>query len=196
MSEEQETNEPKKKKGKGLVTKLVLGLVLLAAGGGGAFGLMAAGIIGGDHEAKEEAPKGPQLVLKGEEDPYAPPKGKGEEEAEMVYGEGGSKYRTAYFDFGDDFTSNLKNSEALVQVSLAASTQRDGRVLMWLKEHQTAIRSRLLVELANTGEDEVFTPEGKEKLQKRLTDAINQVLIDREGFGGVDKVYFRSFIVQ
>ncbi|AKH44160.1 flagellar FliL protein [Altererythrobacter atlanticus] len=195
MSDEQEDKKPKKK-GMGMVTKLLMGLVLLAAGGGGVFGLMAAGIIGGGAQAEPAEPQGPQLVLKGEEDPYALPAGKGEAEIEMVYGEGGSKYRTAYFDFGDDFTSNLKNSEALVQVSLAASTQRDGRVLMWLKEHQTAIRSRMLVELANTGEEEVFTPEGKKKLQQRMTDAINEVLVDREGFGGVDRVYFRTFIVQ
>ncbi|BBC72149.1 flagellar basal body-associated protein FliL [Altererythrobacter sp. B11] len=192
--EDKETKKPKK--GKGLVTKLLFGLVLLGAGGGGAFGLMAAGVIGGGAHAEKEEPKGPQLVLKGEEDPYAMPAGKGEEEVALVYGEGGSKYRTAYYDFGDDFTSNLKDSDALVQVSLAASTQRDGRVLMWLKEHQTALRSRILVELANTSEDEVFTPEGKDALQKRLTKAINDVLTAREGFGGVDQVYFRSFIVQ
>ncbi|HCY03289.1 MAG TPA: flagellar basal body-associated protein FliL, partial [Erythrobacter sp.] len=37
---------------------------------------------------------------------------------------------------------------------------------------------------------------GKEKLQQRLTKAINEALEEREGFGGVDNVYFRSFIVQ
>ena len=37
---------------------------------------------------------------------------------------------------------------------------------------------------------------GKDRLQKRLTAAINKVLKDEEGFGGVDNVYFRSFLVQ
>ncbi len=67
---------------------------------------------------------------------------------------------------------------------------------MWLKKHELAIRSAVLVVLADTPEEDVFTPEGKERLQKRLTAAINQVLTDTEGFGGVDKVYFKSFLVQ
>ena len=67
---------------------------------------------------------------------------------------------------------------------------------MWLDEHQLAIRSRLLVEIADTDEADVLSPEGKAKLQKRLTAAINDVLETSEGFGGVDNVHFRSFIVQ
>jgi flagellar FliL protein len=38
--------------------------------------------------------------------------------------------------------------------------------------------------------------EGKELLQKRLAAAINKVLTDEEGFGGVDNVYFRSLLIQ
>ena len=37
---------------------------------------------------------------------------------------------------------------------------------------------------------------GKQQLQKRLAAAINQVLEEREGFGGVANVYFRSLIIQ
>ncbi|MFX7804622.1 flagellar basal body-associated FliL family protein [Acinetobacter baumannii] len=33
-------------------------------------------------------------------------------------------------------------------------------------------------------------------MQARLTAAINKVLTATEGFGGVDAVYFKSFIVQ
>ena len=50
--------------------------------------------------------------------------------------------------------------------------------------------------LADTPEEDAFTPEGKERLQKRLTGAINKVLTETEGFGGVDAVYFKSFLVQ
>lgn len=182
-------------KGKGLLKLLLVGVVIAGAGGGTVFGLMTAGVI--QTAGANAAEAGPQFVLKGEDDPYAPPPPKGAEGAgDVVYGEGGNKYRTAYFSFAEDFTSNLKNSKALVQVSLAASTRRDGRVLMWLDEHQLAIRSRILVELADTPEEGVMTSEGKKNLQKRLTKAVNAVLIEQEGFGGVDNVYFRTFIVQ
>jgi len=184
----------KPKKGKGLMLKAVLGLVLVGAGGGGAYALVASGLVGATHAKEDDKP---QLVRKGAEDPYAPPAGKGEEaESDRVHGEGGSRYRIAYYSFPEDFTSNLRNSEGMVQLSLAASTRYDGRVLMWLDEHQLAIRSRLLVEIADTDEADVLSPEGKARLQQRLTAAINDVLEANEGFGGVDNVHFRSFIVQ
>jgi len=187
--------EPKKKKGKlGLI---LIAVAMLAIGGGGVFGLMAAGIIGGHGEEKKK-PEGPQLVKKGEADPYAPPakEGEGEGGGAEVESEGGDEYRTAYFTFTDDFTSNLKGSDSMVQASIACSTRRDGRVLQWLAKHELAIRSQLLGILADTPEDDATTVEGKDRLQKRMTAAINNVLIQKEGFGGVDAVYFRNFIVQ
>lgn len=186
---------PKKKKGK--LGIIIIAVAMLAVGGGGVFGLMAAGVIGGGH-AEEKKPEGPQLIRKGEVDPYAPPakEGEGEGGAPEAESEGGDEYRTAYFTFTDDFTSNLKGSDAMVQASIACSTRRDGRVLQWLAKHELAIRSQLLSILADTSEDDASTPEGKDRLQKRMTAAINQVLIQKEGFGGVDAVYFRNFIVQ
>ncbi len=186
-------DQPVKKKG-GFVKFLLLGVVLIGAGAGTVFGLMTAGVIGG--AAAEAKEMGPQLVMKGAEDPYAPVADSKDKAPAVVHGEGGSKYRTAYYSFAEDFTSNLSNTDALVQISLAASTTRDGRVLMWLDEHQLAIRSRILVEIADTPEEEVITSAGKERLQKRLTAAVNEVLEEREGYGGVDNIYFRTFIVQ
>jgi flagellar FliL protein len=199
MSSDKSDSEAKPKKGGGLVMKAVMGLGLLAVGGGGVFGMVAAGVIGGSakHEKEDNTPR---LIRKGEEDPYAP-KGEAGKEGEgggvaEVEGEGGSEYRTAYYSFNEEFTSNLKNSQALLQVALACSTRRDGRVLMWIKKHELAIRSALLEVLADTPEEDVTTIEGKDRLQKRLTAAINKVLTQTEGFGGVDSVYFRSFIIQ
>lgn len=185
----------KNKRAKGKLG-IILGAVgLLAVGGGGMFGLVQAGVIGGGHAAEKED-NSPRLIRKGEEDPYAPVSDKKEEGPAAVEGEGGDEYRTAYFTFGEEFTSNLKGSDALVQLSLAASTRRDGRVLMWLKKHELAIRSQLLAILADTPEEHVYTLAGKDHLQKRMTAAINKVLAEKEGFGGVDAVYFRNFIVQ
>lgn len=195
MSSDKPETEAKAKKGGGMVMKLVMALGLLAVGGGGVFGLVAAGVIGGGHEEKQD--NHPKLIRKGEEDPYAV-QGKDDKEGGVpeVPGEGGSEYRTAYYSFTDEFTSNLKNSDALVQVALACSTRRDGRVLMWIKKHELAIRSALLEVLADTPEEDVFAMEGKGRLQKRMTAAINKVLTQTEGFGGVDAVYFKSFIIQ
>lgn len=194
MSDKEE--KPKKKKG-GMLMKIVMPLGLLAVGGGGVFGLMAAGVIGGGHAEVKEDPN-PKLIRKGEVDPYAPAakEGEGEGGGADVEGEGGSEFRTVYYNFPEDFTSNLKDSEALLQVNIAASTRRDYRVIMWMKKHELAIRSAVLIAIADTPEEDVYSPVGKDRLQKRLTAAINKVLTGTEGFGGVDAVYFKTFIVQ
>ena len=193
--------EPKKKgagKGRGLAVKALGALVLLGAGGGGTFAMVQSGMLGGEGVSAKKEKDVPKLIRKGEEDPYAPPAAEGAEGegATEVEGEGGNAYRTIYYSFGDDFTSNLRNSDSLVQISLAASTRRDGRVVMWVKKHELAIRSELLAVLADTPEEDVSSIPGKARLQKRLTAAINQVLNRTEGFGGVDAVYFKTLVVQ
>lgn len=197
MSDKKDKDAKPKKKGGGMLVKAGAALALLGAGGGGAYGLVAAGIIGG-HDIKEKEDNHPKLIRKGEEDPYAPhaKEGEGEEAGKDVDGDGGSEYRTVYFSFAEDFTSNLKDSEALIQLSLAASTRRDYRVILWLKKHELALRSAVLAVMADTPEVDIQTSQGKAHLQQRLTAAINKVLTDAEGFGGVDAVYFKTFIVQ
>ena len=195
MSEPAETAPAKPKRS--FVKLGVIGIVMIGIGAGGAYGLSTAGIIGA--RTPEKVDNNPQYVRKGEADPYAPPPSpdaKDAEGGEEEEGSGGSEYRIAYYSFADEFTSNLRESDGLVQLSLAASTRRDGRVLRRLARHELAIRSAVLVVLADTPEPGIDTVEGKARLQKRLTTAINEVLTRNEGFGGVDAVYFKSFLVQ
>lgn len=188
-ADENDTSAPPKQ-GK---LKLIVGaLVLVGVGAGGAYGAFAAGLIGGEHSSEPDVPV---LVLKSESDPYQLPSS-AKDEGPVVYGEGGSEYRTAYYSFNDSFTSNLSDSPALIQVELAVSTRRDGRVLQWVQNHELAIRSAILVQLAATPEVEVYSVEGKEKLAKRLTTAINEVLEANEGFGGIEAVHFKGILVQ
>lgn len=186
-----EDGDDAKKGGGGM--KMIIGIVVaLGVGAGGAYGAFAAGLIG---DAGDGGPNHPELVRKGESDPYPAPGGDKDEGA-VVYGEGGSEFRTAYYTFEDSFTSNLADSSGLIQVELAASTQRDGRVLQWIHNHQLAIRSAILVQLAATPEQDLYAIEGKEALAKRLTKAINDVLEENEGFGGVENVHFKGLLVQ
>jgi len=193
MAKDAEKSEGEKSGG-GMIKIVLIVVVTLFVGAGGAYGAFAAGLIGGDSDSGPDLPK---LVKKGDSDPYAPAdSGKGKDSGPAVYGEGGSEYRTAYYSFADSFTSNLSDSPALIQVELAISTQHDGRVISWVRSHELAIRSAILVQLAATPEADVFDVEGRAKLSERLTKAINQVLEDNEGFGGVDAVHFKGFLVQ
>ena len=168
-------------------------MLLLGLGAGGTAGAMHYGVIASNEPTGPDLPK---LIKKGGEDPYQLASDNDGDTAGIVDGEGGSEYRTSYYKFEEGFTSNLKNSTGLIQVSMAASTRRDGRVLQWIKRHELAVRSAMLVELANTSEDDAYSVEGKAKLQDRLAQAVNGVLESKEGFGGVDKIYFLTYLVQ
>lgn len=192
MSDAKAEDDEGGKKGGGMM-KMIIGIVVaLAVGAGGAYGAFAAGLLG---ESGESGPNHPELVRKGDAEPYPLPGGDKEEGA-IVHGEGGNEFRTAYYTFEESFTSNLAGSPGLIQVELAASTQRDGRVLQWVHNHQLAIRSAILVQLAATPEADLYSVEGKEKLAKRLTGAINEVLEEKEGFGGVENIHFKGLLVQ
>ncbi|MGB7417919.1 MAG: flagellar basal body-associated FliL family protein [Erythrobacter sp.] len=193
MAEEEQSASPTKKRGKFLT--LALGtLLLLGVGAGGAYAAVATGLLG---DSGDSGPDLPRYVKKGASDPYAfPGQGKSDDGPPVVHGEGGSEYRTAYYSFDDSFTSNLAGTGGLIQVDLAVSTKRDGRVLAWVMNHELAIRSAILAELAATHEQDVGSIEGKATLAKRLTAAINTVLEEREGFGGIEAVHFKGFLVQ
>jgi flagellar protein FliL len=187
------TGDEEAAKPKGGLLKLAIGAIaLLGIGAGGAYGAFAAGLFGAGGASEPDVPK---LVSKGAADPYAIPAGN-KDEPEPVYGEGGSQYRTAYYTFTDSFTSNLADSPALIQVDLAVSTRHDGRVLQWVKTHEIAIRSAILAQLAATPEEDAFDVAGKQRLAERLTKAVNEVLEENEGFGGIDAVHYRGFLVQ
>ena len=196
MSDEAKTDTPKKK-GKGkLIILMLLGVILV--GGGTAGGLWAAGMLGG---AKAAGPEGPKLVPKSEQK-RASGDGKEGEGAtassgtKPPSGSGGDKYASNYYALDKDFTSNLQDSPHYVQIGIAVSTPYDDSVIENLKTNEIAVRSAILMALGNSTEDQVFTVEGKHQLQKKLADAVNQVLKEKEGFGGISNVYFTSFIVQ
>jgi flagellar FliL protein len=209
MSDTEEPKDGKKKKKGGIMKLLVfviLGLVLVGGGVGGALFAMNAGWFGG-HGATASAPAGPQLVPKSEEKRASAAGGGGEGHGgeggasaatglTTPTGQGGDKYASNYYPLEKEFTSNLQDSVHFIQVGVAISTPYDERVLDNIKTHEIAIRSAILTSLGETSEEEVFTAQGKAQIQARLVKTINAVLQQKEGFGGVSNVYFTNFIVQ
>lgn len=105
-------------------------------------------------------------------------------------------FQATYIPIKDNFTANLKGGGAFVQIGLALSTYYDDRVVQNVETHQLAIRSAVLMTLSEQDPVLMTTAEGKEQLKRQLASAINQVLEQREGFGGIDNVYFTSLVTQ
>lgn len=198
-----DTNEkPAKKKGKlPLIIAGVAGVLLIGGGAGAGIYLSRSTSA---HGAEAEKKDQPQLVLKGQEEEKKEEGGHGESggshggaaEAAPPGSENAAKYASSYYQLQKEFTSNLKDSPHFIQIGIAVSTNYDSRVIKNVEANELAVRSAVLMTLSDTDEMQVFNPEGKKQLQKRLVGAINQVLTEKEGFGGVGNVYFTNFIVQ
>jgi Flagellar basal body-associated protein len=187
MAETDSTGAPTKK-GRKLI-RLVL--ILLIVGGAGTGAALYARSIGLIHfgSAERVDPKRPRLVPR-------------EGLTQVDYATRGEtplhpeQFKPTYYPLKDNFTSNLRDTETFIQIGLGVSTYYDERVLKNLETHEMAMRSAVLMTLADQDGLLLMTPKGKEELKGRLKAAINDVLKAKEGFGGIDDVYFTSFVMQ
>ena len=181
---------PTKKKGKAKKFLLIgVGLAVLAGGGAGA--AVFAGLIGPGQGPV--APDRPKLVLRdgvseAEASAYFSPTGDKRPDA--------SKFVASYYPLSDHFTSNLQGGTGMVQLSLGVSTFYDERVLEAVKTHEMAVRSAILLALSEQDAAALSTAQGKDQLKTKLRLDVNDVLKKKEGFGGIDDVYFTSLVIQ
>jgi len=133
---------------------------------------------GGEHGAKKE---------EGGKPPCGPKKKKVEVEAEFA---------TTYYDFPGTFTANLKNSKHFIQVTIALSTQYDDQVITNVKTHEPALKGAVIATLADFTDQEIVGFEAKQTIADRIRDAINNVLVKKTRFGGIEEVVFTSFVTQ
>jgi flagellar protein FliL len=213
------SDEPKAKKKKGGGMKMILLLVVgvVVGGAGAAGGLYAAGFFGAKEEGPKEDPNKPVLVLAGEsaEDvatahggggggghggggstvaaAHGAPHGKG---IDLPTPANPAAYQATYFQLQAPFTSNMTDTDAFAQISIAVSTYYDLRVIEAVKTHEMPIRSQVLMLLAQQPEEMLSTPEGKRQLQGKIKGVINDILKQKTGYGGVDNVYFTNFVIQ
>jgi len=103
---------------------------------------------------------------------------------------------TSYYTFPDDFTTNLKGSKAFLKISVGVSTQYDETVVENVETHQLALRSEVLGVVSEHTVEDVEGKEGRDVLAENIRLAINKKLEDLEGFGGVEGVFFTSFVLQ
>ncbi len=183
----------------------LIGLGALALVGAGAGVGIYTG-IGQSSAKKEEDPNRPKLVLRSEEPEEAEAEGgEGKEPAPKV----GTvsvpndrvivdprKYEVTYFPIEQQFTANLADGGGFAQVGISLATYYDSRVIANIKRQIVPIRSAVLMTLSVQESSVLSTPEGRQLFQRQLTRAVNQVLREKEGFGGVDNIYFTNLVIQ
>jgi flagellar protein FliL len=201
MSKAKDSAEPKAKSGKKLLLTIA-GAFLLVGCGVGAGAYLMGGVTG---TQTEDDPNKPRLVERSDE-PEAP----AEEGADAapVLKKGTiavkddraridpKKHEVTYVGLEQSFTANLADGAGFVQLGLSVATYYDGKVVQNIQRQSVPIRSAVLMVLSQQDAAVLSTPQGKQLLQRDLTDAINQILREKEGFGGIDNVYFTNLVIQ
>ncbi|WP_445784926.1 flagellar basal body-associated FliL family protein [Sphingorhabdus sp.] len=196
-----ETSEPSRKS-----RKLLLGAVialLLIAGGAAAYFYLTGGFT---QKASAVDPRKPKLVARSTEAPDVEKKDK--RDTKEAYKEGTIEvkndrapvdpfvHEVTYINLPESFTANLADGSGFVQVGLSLATYYDGKVVQNVERQAVPIRSSVLLVLTQQDAGALSTPQGKQFLQRDLTSAINQVLRQKEGFGGIDNVYYTNLVIQ
>ena len=75
-------------------------------------------------------------------------------------------------------------------------THYDERVFENVKKHDFALRSVVMDVMRQTQEADIVKPDFRKELAQRIRDAMNTLLEKYEDFGGIEEIYFTSFIVQ
>ena len=106
------------------------------------------------------------------------------------------KFLTTYYEFPGNFTTNLRESKKFLQVTVGVSTQYDEEVMTNVESHQLAMRGIILGVMSEYSDQDVAGRDGKQALSVSIKEALNEFLLDKEGFGGVEGIHFTSFVIQ
>ncbi|WP_412563338.1 flagellar basal body-associated protein FliL [Thalassobius sp. MITS945101] len=182
-------NAPAKKKG-GAV-KMVLLLVVGA-------GLAGGGFFGGKFFAESSMSPADEVLRLIEENSAVAGDTMGEDGPQKVSKELPEEpvFVTQYYEFPDPLTTNLKGSSRFLQLGVGLSTQYDEAVLNNVQMHEMALRSDILAVLSTYTETDVEGTDGRDRLAEELLKVVNRRLEKLEGFGGIESVFFPTFVMQ
>jgi flagellar FliL protein len=183
--------KPKKKKPILLILVIVLSLIILI--GGSVFGTL---FVSGYFEHKSEAAAHDKIdeLEKAAEDarsasPDTPTKVK-KESTET------SRFENTYLQIDKEFMTNITGSKKVMVVQLAIMTHYDSRVFDNVKKHEFAVRSAVLDVMRQSTEADIAKPEFRTELAAKIKEVMNAMLMMYEDFGGVEDVFFTSFVMQ
>lgn len=107
-----------------------------------------------------------------------------------------ARFEYTYHQLEREFLVNLSGSRKVMSVQIAVMTHYDERVIANVKKHEFALRSVVMDVMRLTTEADLAKPDFRKDLSTRIRDAMNTLVEKYEDFGGIEDIYFTSFIVQ
>ena len=107
-----------------------------------------------------------------------------------------TRFENTYLQIDKEFMTNLTASKKVMVVQIAVMTHYDNRVFDNVKKHEFAIRSGILDVMRQTTEAEASRPDFRSELAAKIKVVMNDILKKYEDFGGIEDVFFTSFVMQ
>jgi len=121
----------------------------------------------------------------------------GSDMSENAAGSAGGSGMALYFSIEPEFVINYKGSGRqrflLTEISVLS---RDQITIDAVSEHLPLIRNNLIQLLSKQSYDVLRTDKGREQLALDMTSNIQQTLVELIGKPGIERVLFRSFVIQ
>ena len=107
-----------------------------------------------------------------------------------------TRFENSYMELEKPLVSNLTGTRKVIQVNLSIMTHYDERVFKNVKKHEPALRSAALDVMRQSTESDLGSPDFRKNLAAKIRDELNAVLTKYEDFGGIEEVFFTSFVIQ
>ena len=107
-----------------------------------------------------------------------------------------TRFESTYLELEKPMVSNIANSRKVMSVNVALMTYYDDRVFKNVKKHEMALRAVTLDVMRQVAEPEISAPEFRKELAAKIRKEMNAVLEKYEDFGGIEEVFFTTFVVQ
>lgn len=188
VAPEGEEAAPKKKKSILLILGIVFGSIVVMVGV--AFGTL---YFSGFYEKKAELAAMDKL----EELEAAATKAKDEAPAKLrKEAPEATRFEKNYLQLEKDLMTNITGSKKVMVVNIVLMTHYDTRVFDNVKKHEFALRSAMLDIMRQATEEETKKPDFRKELAEKLKEVMNKRLEEYEDFGGIEEIYFNSFVMQ
>jgi flagellar FliL protein len=182
--------KPKKKKPILLILVIVLSLIILI--GGSVFGTL---FMSGYFDRKSEAAAHDKVdelekAAENAQTAAAGPSKMKKESSETT------RFENTYLQIDKEFMTNITGSKKVMVVQIAVMTHYDSRVFDNVKKHEFAVRSAVLDVMRQSTEADIAKPEFRTELAAKIKTVMNAMLMKYEDFGGIEDVFFTSFVMQ
>lgn len=100
-----------------------------------------------------------------------------------------------YHEMKPVFVVNLPGHPSVLQIGIDIRTT-SSEMIEFLKYNDPMLRHNLLNLLQGQDAQLLYSRDGKERLREAMTDEIKRVLAELSAPGGIDAIFFTSFIMQ